>query len=111
MEDFFQDFGPTISLTTREHLTAKCACLLYQTRVLYPAIMPPGIREVLAEYGAGLTPLLELLQVHMPLSVFCMALLHLETHQHLTHHFGRPGQEDQVATCMPDTIPIRQRHV
>ncbi|KAK9856110.1 hypothetical protein WJX84_004825 [Apatococcus fuscideae] len=37
MDDFFQDFGPTISLTTR-------------------------IKEVLAEYGAGLTPLLELLQ-------------------------------------------------
>ena len=36
--DFWADFGPTVSLTTR-------------------------IREVLVEYGAGLPPILELLQV------------------------------------------------
>ena len=53
MDDHWEDFGPTISLTTR-------------------------IREVLAEYGAGLPPLLELLQVmpgpgrHARYNPFCL---------------------------------------
>ncbi len=50
-DDFWADFGPTVSLTTR-------------------------IREVLSEYGAGLPPLLELLQVHRGLVTEELKLMH-----------------------------------